>query len=477
MSRGDVNIDLVDGGLGNLPRGADGIHLKVGIAEGGIADKLYEISSYLEAKAILLSGPLLEAIQTYYLEFSKEKDQVPPKMYIVRPENDVAGSIGVVAHTGTGLATSATGGVPIASRTFIVEILKSGAPATATYRKSSDGGKTWSDEITTPASAVAINMGSGCTIAFTAAATPAESFAVGDVYTFSSEGPTASVANMATAINAAKQEYNVKRVHVVGETEKALWVTCGGIADDWEELYKHFVDFQLEAKSRLTEETVEIWAMARINEAKSFYHKRVVVTPLQVYSTTHKKYVSLGWIIAAKIAAAKVHESAGFVDKFAFLTVSEIRDYAELSNKDTGDAWLDLLDNERYTVATQYPDYPGFYISHVNLFCSADSDYTRLQLLRPADKIRRLVRTKIMKFLESPSHKEAGLGGITSLSVEIDNAISSVMEIKGNREIDSHTTEIDPNQDVLGTGKVVGKVKFKPIGTMEEIDIDLSAMS
>jgi hypothetical protein len=82
-----------------------------------------------------------------------------------------------------------------------------------------------------------------------------------------------------------------------------------------------------------------------------------------------------------------------------------------------------------------------------------------------------------MKFLESPAHKEAGLGGITSLSVEIDNAISSVMEIKGNREIDSHTTEIDPNQDVLGTGKVVGKVKFKPIGTMEVIDIDLSAMS
>ena len=82
-----------------------------------------------------------------------------------------------------------------------------------------------------------------------------------------------------------------------------------------------------------------------------------------------------------------------------------------------------------------------------------------------------------MKFLESPAHAEAGLGGITSLKVEIDNAISSVMEIKGNREIDSHVTEIDPKQNVLKTGKVKGTVKFKPIGTMQEIEIDLSAMS
>lgn len=477
MSRGDVTVNLVDGGLGNLPQGADGIHLKVGIAEGGDANTLYEIGSYLEAKAILISGPLLEAIQTYYLEFSKEKGQVAPKMYIVRPENDVVGSIGEITHVGTGGATSATSGAPTATRTFIVEILKDGAPGTATYRKSSDGGKSWSDEMIAPASGVAINIGSGCSIAFTAAATPADSFKAGDTYTFATAGPTASVNSLVAAINTAKQEYNIRRVHVIGETQKSFWVTCGGIADDWEMLYKHFVDFHLEAVSRTTEETVETWAMARINEAKSFYHKRVHVSVLQVYSSTHKKYISLGWIAAAKIAAARVHESPGFVDKFAFLTVTEIRDFAELSNRDTGDAWLDLLDNARYTVATQYEDYPGFYISHVNLFCSAESDYTRLQYLRPADKIRRLVRNKIMKFLESPAHAEAGLGGLSSLKVEIDNSISSVMEIKGDREIVSHSTEIDPNQDVLGTGTVYGKVKFKPIGTMEEIEIDLSEMS
>lgn len=476
MSTGDVNINLVDGGLGSLPKGADGIHLKVGIAEGGIANRVYGIGSYLEAKAILVSGPLLESIQTYYAEFSKDKDQVPPKMYIVRPENDVEGSISEVVHTGTGQATTAVLGTPTASRLFIIEVLKNGEPATATYRKSSDGGKSWSDEIVTPASGIAISMGGGCSITFTASATPANSFVAGDIYTFSSEGPTASMTSVAEAINAAKQEYDVKFVHVVGETQKAFWVTCGAIADDWEELYKHFVFFLLEGTARASE-TVTEWAIARINEGKPFYHKRVAVTCMQIYSTVFKKYISLGSIIAAKIAAAKVHESPGFVDRFAVLTAAEIRDFAELSNKDSGPSLLDRLDDERYTVATMYADYPGIYISHVSMFCSADSDYTRVQILRPADKIRRLVRAKIMKFLESPAHAEAGLGGITSLSVEVDNAISGVMEIKGNREIVSHTTEIDPNQDVLGTGKVYGKIKFKPIGTMEEIEIDLSAMS
>ncbi|TAL31587.1 MAG: DUF2586 family protein [Spirochaetes bacterium] len=474
--RGDVNVNLVDGGLGNLPKGADGIHLKVGVAEGGIADQVYEVSSYREAKEILISGKLLSAIETYYNEFSKDKKQVPPKMFFTRPVNDVAGSVTEPVKTGTGIATAIAAGTPTGDRAFVIEILKGGAPLTATYRKSQDGGKSWSDEITTPASASPINVGAGCTIAFTAGGTPATSFVEGDVWKFDALGPTASVANVLAAVRAGKQNYEIRFVHVVGATVKSFWVSCGDIADDWEANYHQLVKFICEATPRTTE-TVAEWSMLRINEAKAFMHKRVIAVALEGKSTLTGGNINLAWVLAAKIAAARVHESAGFVDKFAFLTISEIRDWTDLSSKDGGDAWLDTMDDNRLTVATQYDNYPGFYFSHANLMSDETSDYKRVQDLRPIDKVRRIARQKMMRFLESPAHPEAGIGGIQNLKAEVDAAIAGEMERRGDKEIDSHEFEIDPNQDVVSTGEVYGMIHVYKIGTMEKITVDVGYKS
>lgn len=473
MARGDVTVNLVDGALGNLPRGADGVHLKVGVAEGGVANGVYEVSSYREAKEILVSGVLLEAIETYYGEFSKDKKQTPPKLFFCRPENDVPGSVGTPEKTGTGTATASAAGTPTGDREFVLEILTGGAPATATYRKSQDGGKSWSDEIVTPAAGVAINLGAGCTITFTAGEPANGSFVAGDVWRITATGPTASVANVLEAIRAAKQIYDVRFIHVVGATAKSFWTSCGDIADDWEGLYHHLVFFILEAAARGDEETVDEWAMDRINEAKAFTHRRVIVMPLEGLSTLSSSYVNLAWVLAAKIACARVHESAGFVDKFAFLTISAIRDWVELSRKDAGDSWLDVMDDNRLTVATHYDNYPGIYISHANLMSDETSDYHRVQDLRPIDKVRRIARVRMMRFLESPAHPEAGIGGIQNLKAEVDNAVSAQMEIRGDKEIDHHEFEIDPNQDVAGSGEVYGRIHVYKIGTMEKITVDV----
>lgn len=476
---GDVTTNLIDGGLGAAPKGEDGIHLKVGAAEGGTANTIYTVGSYFDAKNLLVSGPLLDAVKQYFDEFSKDKGQTPPKLNVCRPTSDVAGSISSVTHTGTGTATTATSGTVTGTRKFVIEIILGGASATATYRKSSDGGKTWSAEITTPASASPISVGAGVSIAFTNGVTPSASFIAGDVYEFSCTGPTASVNNTLTAIRAAKQVHEIRFIHVLGASLASFWTTLGALREEWITKYKHRVFFIVEATARDIDgnETVEEWAMARINEAKSFRHMGVLVSVLRGKYTLTAEQRNLGNVLSAKLSAARVHESPGFVDKFAFLTVSEIEDYAALSNRDDDEkSWLDLLSENGYIVAVQYEDYPGFYFSHGSTMAAENSDFTRVQVLRPADKICRIVRRRIMRFLESPSHPEAGIGGLQTLKTEIDNAITGVMEIKGDREIDSHITEIDMKQDVVKTKRVEGKIKFKPIGTIEDIELDVSTM-
>lgn len=476
---GDVKTNLIDGGLGAPPKGEDGIHLKVGAAEGGTANTIYTFGSYFDAKNVLVSGPLLDRIKQWFDEFSADKGQTPPRIHVARPTNDVAGSIGDVTHTGTGAATYATSGTVTGTRKFIIEIITGGASATATYRKSSDGGATWSAELTTPASGAPISLAAGVSIAFTNDATPSASFVSGDKYEFSCTGPTASVNNTLTAIRVAKQFHEVRFVHVIGASVASFWTSLGAMADEWITKYKHRVFFIAEATPRdiVGAETVDAWAMDRINEAKTFRHPRVIVSLLRGTYTLNGEVINLGNVLSAKLAAARVHESPGFVDRFAMLTISEIEDYAALSNKDDDEkSWLDLLSENGYMVAVAYEDYPGFYFSHGNTMAVETSDFTRIQTLRAADKICRITRKRIMKFLESPSHPDAGLGGIQALKTEIDNAIAEKMEVKGNREIDYHKTEIDPKQDVVKTKKVTGTIRFRPIGTIEDIELDVSTM-
>lgn len=472
---GDVTMKLTDGGLGNVAKGTDGIHACIGCAESGDNNVAYSATSFPEIQAILGYGPLLERFRQYYKEFDASKKQKPPKVYFVKAEADVPGSIGEPVLTGDSEAQIATSGSPLASRSFRIEILTGGACGTATYRKSIDGGKSWSDELTVPASGTPLTLGSGISVTFTDAATPADSFSAGDIWSFASVGPSASNASLLAAIDVLKQQHEVRFVHVMGESTKAFWASCAALADDWDINYRHPVWFVVEATKRSEGQTVAEWAIQRINEAKGFTHKRVLKVCQSGENKDTALESNLATVLCAKLSAGRVHEAPGFVDKFGFLTISKLIDYAELSEKAGGASLLDALDDNKYICAVEYEDYPGFYFSHGNTCADETSDYQKIEILRPADKIRRIGRQAIMKFLNSPSHAEAGIGGIATLVVTIDNAIGEAMEIRGDREIVSHETLISEDQDVLGTGKVEGKIAFIPIGSMGAIDIDITA--
>lgn len=476
---GDVNTNLLDAGLGAPPKGEDGQQLKVGSAEGGDANKIYEFGSYFDAKQILVSGPLLDAVKQHFEEFSKEKDQTPPRLFVCRPVNDVAGAIGDVTLTGTGTATYATSGTVTGTRKFIIEIITGGASATATYRKSTDGGKNWSGELTTPASASPIALAAGVSIAFTNGGTPSASFVAGDTYEFSCTGPTASLSNTLTAIRAAKQFHDVKFVHVLGDFASSFWVTLAALRGEWITKYKHRVFFIVEVAPRDVDnnETVNAYALARINDAKAF--KELGVLPIFQrgrYNATGEMR-NLANVLAAKLSAARVHESPGFVAKFAFLTVTELEDYDALSNRDEDEkSWLDLLQENGYIVAVKYEDYAGFYFSSAKTMAPETSSFNRVQKLRTADKVCVVVRRSIMQYIQSPNHAEAGLGGVAALKTDIDNAIAGRMEIKGNRELDSHETILAAAQPKIKEGIVQGKIKIKFIDTMESIELDVAEM-
>jgi len=473
MATGDVKTNLVDGGLGFSTKGADGIHCKIGTAEGGEVNKVYSVSSYPEAKAILKNGKLLESIEQWYKEFDSTKKQDPPKLFFVVPDRDIPGQLSSPVLFGNGNAIAQTSGSPTGSRKFIFEIIKGGTSGEATYRKSNDGGLTYSGEIITPLTGIPISMGGGCNIVFNDGSPAVDSFMPGDRWEFTSEEPGASVISVTSAIEKLRTEYAVRFIHVLGETDPSFWTACNELAENWSKDYKHHIFFVFETKKRTTE-TVEDWVLDRVNESKSFSGKRVMAVCMSGLNNLNGKHSNLANVLTAKLSASRVHESPGFVDKFGFLTITQLDDYEKLSERVAGKSFLDTLDDNNYTVALSYDDYPGFFFSHANTFADDSSDFQRIQILRCADKIRRISRNRIMRFLESPSHPEAGIGGILSLIAEIDNALGDAMEKKGDREIDSHKTNIDENQDVLGLGKVEGSISFVPIGTMEAIELNIS---
>lgn len=499
---GDVKVNLVDENKGK-GKGEDGIHCKVGLADGGEYNKPYRVSSYLEAKHILKSGLLLEAILQWYNEFDKSKKQVPPVLWFVRVKPTNAGRIGEVDSGGLSAKMEveamppASGGfLPYRSQaSYMVKVLQDKSTATKiqkTIGLSIDAGVSFPNtyEVSLDVSG-SVNDWSfsfqGLKITLKNIKI-AGHYKSGDVYKFSTFGGSSDFVSVVNAVKSTARINEITFLHVMGCIEKdaqingyALpqWVTLHSYLQEWDKLYHHHMFALVEGVHRhhtnsQKQKSMEDWAMDLITAGQKKSLPRVVVVPF-VVRDNKGKLRNLANVASAKLAAARVHESPGFVDKFGFLTVTQILDLEELLTKDsTGKSFMDVLDEAGYLCVVEYADYQGLYFSHGNTLAAKNSDFKRVQVLRAGDKIRRLARRRIMRFLESPSHPEAGIGGIATLTAEIDNAIGEAMEIKGDREIDSHETMIDPEQDVLGTGKVEGKIKFKPIGTMEQIELDVS---
>lgn len=469
MPTASVTTTHQSGGLTFSDVIPDRVHGKVGTAESGEENKIYYIQNLRQAENIFGKGQLVDSVQQYFEEFNEILNQKPVPLLCVRPENDTPGIIKTPILEGTGLATVTTNGSPTGNRSVKIKITKSGTGGVAEYRKSIDGGLSYSAPLITPASGTSISLDVGATARFTDdATTPEQTFITGDIWTFDITGPTASNTAVLRAIEAYKQEYRVYWIHLLGGVTRSMAVSIDSILTTMETDLNQPIFAILEGMNRAEAETKKGSAFADVpeylqyiaDEYDPFESDRVAIVAsegryipggiinaggygvLQASETPIGEWRNAATMLTAKIASGAPNVSAAYVREKRSLTFSEIR-YWQEGYQD----YMDLLHDMRLTVLKQYNDFNGIYIARDRMKSDLESDFVEIPERRRADKMHRIVYRESIPNLNADTEQI----NFDYIQAQIDKAVSDAMEIPGKAEITGHEIILDPNKNFAST--------------------------
>ncbi len=450
----DVDVEILDGGLGLSSGSSPSTHVKIGYCTGAVAGNSFVITKSDQVAEFLGKGPLADAC----LDSLQMGSQ---KIIAVAAAASVAGEISEVTHVGTGSATFATSGSPNNDYDIIIQIVKGGALNVAQYQESLDGGDTWSGVKTVPLNGAVAVTGTGVTITFTAG-NPAEgSFVAGDTYSFSTSAPAMSNQDFLDAMAVVRNNnWGYEFIHVVGESSASLWAVCAAEADALEADHVP-IFFVCEARNINAAETVNAYVQSLVTEAAAFVNKRVKVVAARAEIkglNSLTRDANLAGLYCGILSKAKVHESPGKVMSFPLTPVVALKPdgitYDQIAS----------LDAARFVTARQYVDMPGFYITNGRTMAADGSDYQYIETLRIANKAAREVRKAMLYYAQSEGDKD----GLENLKAAGEAPLDLMMS---NKEIAGYKLTIDPNQDILTTSTVEVELAIVPVPIMRWITI------
>ncbi len=458
----DVNVKILDGGLGLLSPSAAGLQAKVGVCSAGTVNEIVAVSSPGDIADKFGTGPLANAL---YDAFAAGASII----YAVRAEGDIAGTVGTVTATKTGQGDVTANGSPLDEYEVIVEIVDPGAKNQATFKYSLDGGDTWSEKITVPTGLTYDIPGTGITLSFTEYVTdPPKSFLTGDKYTFNTTAPKASVAKVNAAIDVLlNSAYLFEFIHVVGESDAAMWAALASKATEAENKFR-FIHFLAEARGPDNTETVDTWVNALLTEKASFASKRVSICAgrfeLVDMGTGRVVDRNGAGLYSGRVSAVPVGISPGRVMDGPLPAVVDLRP------KGINDGHILALDEAGFITFRQYIGLSGFYITNGRMAAEPISDYRFVELRRPMDKACAQVRMTALRQEHAeidPLNLEKSLAAIEAqLSAPLD-AMAGAGEIARGRVV------IPRDQDVLATSTLRVKVRIVPLAIMRWIEVEM----
>jgi len=140
----DVFEYLIDGTSGLAPGGVEGACIVVGVCSLGTVGAGYLLGQSSDLEGLLGVGPLTDRLRDMFATAGQDA------VIIAVPVAGLDGGyVGEVELTGTG-PTASTSGVVAGNADVIVRIASSGAPGTATYELSQDGGDNFSAAVVVP---------------------------------------------------------------------------------------------------------------------------------------------------------------------------------------------------------------------------------------------------------------------------------------------------------------------------------------
>lgn len=225
MTLPNVLLSILDGQLGLVGQNGHPVAV-IGTAATGSVGTVVPIGDLKSLKDTFRSGPLVELLAAILAVAGGP-------LYACRcsaSNNGANSSVSKVAaagSTGPDATAVSVSGNPLDSYDVQIQMVTPGEVGTSTFKVSFDGGDTYSEEYVTAASVATWATETGLTFAFAAddgSPPPNYSYFSGDIYAFSSTGPTYSSTDLNTAFDAVQASpYYLEGVWVAG--------TVGG-ADD-----------------------------------------------------------------------------------------------------------------------------------------------------------------------------------------------------------------------------------------------------
>jgi hypothetical protein len=459
---GDVNAQIQDGGLGAVGNTGSGAHVKIGVSPIESASPIV-ITSSMNAKkirALLGHSPLADACM----------DSVSAgagQMYCIPVKASTDGTIGSVTKDGEGLEDMTVSEKPYSNYSVEVLIVVSGGFNEAAFKYSLDGGYSYSDEVTIPVDGNYIISDTGLKLKFTENATKADSYKVGDKFTFSTTAPQMTNQDVLTAVEKMKgmtQEF--EGVHIVGPSTKALWAAMEVEASKFATTYQMPLWFLFEFRDINDGEALADYATALLDERKgltSFYIQVAAARALFTKMDGRATNVNGAAIVTGLYARASVQESIGKVRDYPISGVLKllpegIEDYI----KD--------LDAAGYITFRQYQGIEGFYVTSARTMAPDTSDYKYAERVRVANKLIRVCRTEALMLLQEDIDMSDPDGSFLSMAAFIQSPADQMVKQK---EISSVTVTVPEGQDVLATEQLTFVIRFVPIGQARAITLDV----
>ncbi|WP_113673494.1 DUF2586 domain-containing protein [Vallitalea guaymasensis] len=461
----DVNVNIIDGGLG-LNSGEKKAHVKVGVSTAKVHE-VVTITNTMSPEAIkekIGISPLTDAVLDSVMTGAN-------LIYCIPVAGAVAGTSSEINLTGTGQATYAVNGNPNKAYEIIIEITGNGGLNDATYKYSLDNGVTYSTEKTMPTDGNVILTGTGLTIKFTEASTPAESFKIGDTYTFTTKAPSMSNEEVVNAVNTLKNSMlEFEFIHIVGESTEALWSSLATIATDF--FNKHFkaIYFICEAVNKTQSQNMQDYIQSLLTARKTINSYRIQVVSargeIKGIDGTIRNSNCAG-LICGLYSKAKVSQSIGEVKSFNLLNYIN-----KLLPEGIGDEdYIDQLDTNGFLTLRQYYGKDGFFVTNARMFADEKSDYQYAEFIRTANQAVRLVRKEALEFMHvgiDPTNPQSSLEVFKAL-------IATPLEkMTKDKEISDFKVIIPEGQDILGSEKLDISIKVVPYGIAREIEIEFA---
>ena len=449
----DVRHTVTDGLLGLSGDQGEGVHIKIGV-------------SPVKSKGpIIITGTSTAAKMKEKLGLSPLADSVMDSC-----ENGAGKVICIPAGasakgTITEAESKSEGTCSMTGEPYNVFSGKGGLNMAA-FRYTTDGGASWSEDLTVPLSGEYELAGTGLKLTF--ALDEGKSFAVGDSFSWTTTAPKMTGPDVLKALDSLKHlNVEAEFVHIVGGMTPELWAAASEVQKELAESYHKVFFFVLEAYEPEVGEEPEAYVERLKEDRKKVKNYDIqVVAARGVYTGMDglTRETNLAGLVCGFYAKTKVHKSIG---ETAVISVQE----GKLTLRPEGiEEHIGELDESGYLTFRQYDGLAGYYVTNARMMSPEGSDYRYAEDVRVKNKIIRKTRLEALKQLQSEVDLSDIDGDLKAKAQFIQAPLENMVEAG---EISAVQVDVPGGQDILKTETLELVIRYVPRGTIREIVIDL----